>query len=68
MLIRNARVFTVDGFRRGSIRTCGEVISELGDGLDESQGEKVVDAGGAYAIPGLVDLHLHGALGRDFCI
>lgn len=67
MLIRNARVFTVDGFRRGSIRTCGEVISELGDGLDESQGEKVVDAGGAYAIPGLVDLHLHGALGRDFC-
>lgn len=26
-----------------------------------------VDMGGLYAVPGLVDLHFHGCMGRDFC-
>ena len=26
-----------------------------------------VDMDGLYAIPGLVDLHFHGCMGRDFC-
>ncbi len=29
--------------------------------------EEVIDADGLYVIPGLVDIHLHGAAGFDFC-
>ena len=31
------------------------------------EGEEIVDAKGAYALPGLVDIHFHGAMGKDFC-
>ena len=30
-------------------------------------GEEILDAKGAYALPGLVDIHFHGAMGKDFC-
>ena len=30
-------------------------------------GEEVIDAEGLYALPGLVDIHFHGAMGKDFC-
>lgn len=29
--------------------------------------ETVIDASGLYMIPGLVDIHFHGAMGSDFC-
>ena len=29
--------------------------------------ENVIDGKGAYAIPGLIDLHFHGCMGDDFC-
>jgi N-acetylglucosamine-6-phosphate deacetylase len=29
--------------------------------------EEILDAEGLYALPGLVDLHFHGAVGYDFC-
>ncbi len=32
-------------------------------GLDDED----IDAGGMYVIPGLIDLHFHGALGSDVC-
>ena len=28
---------------------------------------KVIDAGGNYVAPGLVDIHIHGYLGEDTC-
>lgn len=31
------------------------------------QEEQVLDAKGLYAIPGLIDLHIHGSNGYDFC-
>ena len=27
----------------------------------------MLDAEGLYALPGLVDIHFHGAMGKDFC-
>lgn len=32
-----------------------------------SDTEEVIDGEGCYAIPGLVDVHFHGAVGHDFC-
>ncbi len=32
-----------------------------------SDHEEVIDASGCYAIPGLVDIHFHGAVGHDVC-
>lgn len=34
---------------------------------DENDCEEVLDAKGAYAIPGLIDTHIHGAIQHDFC-
>jgi len=33
--------------------------------LDEVQADKVIDAGGLYVAPGLVDVHIHGYWGED---
>ena len=38
-----------------------------GSSEDEEAEEVVVDGEGAYAIPGLIDLHFHGCVGHDFC-
>lgn len=32
-----------------------------------SEHEEILDANGNYVIPGLVDVHIHGAKGHDFC-
>lgn len=46
-------------------------VRKLSDGIrpDEaaSDGDTILDGGGYYAIPGLIDLHFHGCKGYDFC-
>lgn len=32
-----------------------------------SDGDQVINASGCYVIPGLIDIHFHGALGYDVC-
>lgn len=61
--ITGANVFKNGAFAEGDIYVCGDRIAEgvVGDA------EQVVDATGLYAIPGLVDIHSHGAVGCDFC-
>ena len=73
MKIKGAKVFT-DCFRfeEVDVDITGEKISGIsgrnGDGTDsESQEGEIIDATGLYAIPGLVDVHLHGAVAHDFC-
>ena len=65
MIIRNAKVFA-DGCRfveRDLIIRDGRIVL----GAPPMDGEEVLDAQGAYALPGLVDIHFHGAVGHDFC-
>ncbi len=61
MLIKNAQVFLNGRFLRADVRF-SERIEEIGalngDGLDAS---------GMYLIPGLIDVHTHGAMGADTC-
>ncbi len=71
MIITGAKVFTNDHvFQKADIITKGAVISALSsveDQADTANGADILDATGLYAIPGLVDIHFHGAMGHDFC-
>ena len=61
MLIKNATVFLNGRFGRTDVRfedRIEEIGSLKGNGLD---------AKGKYLIPGLVDIHTHGAMGSNTC-
>ena len=67
LLIRNARLFTMegDGYIEG-----GDVLMEAGKVVAaganlSAPGAKVIDAHGAYATPGFVDPHTHIGLWAD---
>ena len=65
MIIQNALVYTSrHTFERGTlfIRN-GRIVPFAAP----EAGEEVIDAEGLYALPGLVDIHFHGAMGKDFC-
>lgn len=66
--IINGKIFTPTGWvEDGSVLIDGMKIkrvlnsSKVVDGVD-----KVIDAKGAYVLPGGIDLHVHGGGGRDF--
>ena len=65
MIIRNAKVFTLNGqfVEKDLVIRDGRIVFGAAPLADE----EIVDAQGAYALPGLVDIHLHGAVGHDFC-
>lgn len=61
MLIRNGTLVTAEGMLRADLRVEGERIAAVGDLLPQP-GETVLDAGGCFVLPGLVDPHVHIAL------
>ena len=65
MIIKNALIYTPrHTFEKGSILIREGRIVPFGT---PEEGEEVLDAEGLYALPGLVDIHFHGAMGKDFC-
>ena len=62
MLYTNARVFTPEGFIHGGFAIEDGRFTEVFEG-ERSGG---TDLHGALVIPGLVDIHTHGAMGADF--
>ena len=68
MIIKNGLVFTEKNtFEKLDIKIEGERIVKLAKQLDKNSSDDVIDAGGRRIIPGLVDIHFHGAVGHDFC-
>ena len=66
MIIKNARVFRTD---EKAFKTCDVLIesgrfAQIGI-IENAGGENIIDCGGKYMIPGLVDIHTHGAIGID---
>lgn len=61
MLIKNAKIFIGKSFVDADIRF-EDTVTEIG----KLEGEADLDARGGYVIPGLVDIHTHGAMGEDF--
>ena len=65
MIFRNARLIFPDGIRDGlEVESRGGRITAIRPATT-STGEQTVDLRGNYLAPGFVDLHIHGALGRD---
>ena len=71
-LFANARLILSpdEGIRRGSLLIEGEVISRIfvspeEGGASLKEADEIVDCGGDFLAPGLIDLHCHGAMGRD---
>lgn len=79
MIIRNAKIYTPEHeFKNGTLVISGEKVKAILpagcaaeaavlDGAEADPAEEIIDAGGLMAIPGLVDIHFHGAVGHDFC-
>lgn len=65
MIFTNGRLIFPDRIEDGiTLRAADGKIVELRSG-PASAGEEVIDLAGNYLAPGFVDLHVHGAVGRD---
>ena len=76
MKIIHANIYGADrAFHQGSLDIADGLIrsvdvapfSDTGKETVTGLDEEVLDAEGAYAIPGLIDLHFHGCMGADVC-
>jgi len=66
MIIKNGNLFCDDGeFRARDIEVNNNIITAIGEKLTGTEHE-IIDTADHYIIPGLVDIHTHGAMGADF--
>ncbi len=66
MIFTNGRLVFPERIADGlSLRVADGKIVELSASLAPWPNEKVVDLQGSYLAPGFIDLHVHGAVGRD---
>ena len=67
-LIENSRVWQEDGFVSGRTLVLRDGVIEgllPAADLERQPGDRRIDGSGAYALPGFVDLHIHGSMGFD---
>ena len=65
MFFKNAKIYCSDfQFRQGSFEVTED--GKFGQVLPENVPDDAIDLAGAKVIPGLVDVHIHGAMGADF--
>jgi len=69
MIIKNANIYTKDHeFKQGSILINEDRIDKLVfENVESISDSETIDAKGHYVIPGLVDIHFHGAKNCDTC-
>ena len=65
MFYKNARIYCADHtFRMGGFEVTED--GRFGAVLPENAPDEAIDLEGATVIPGLIDVHIHGAMGADF--
>jgi N-acetylglucosamine-6-phosphate deacetylase len=61
----NAQIILPDSIQHGSLVVRAGRIQQISKSIKGARGADTVDVRGGYLAPGFVDLHIHGALGRD---
>lgn len=65
--IKGGRIILPDRIVEGCALLYTDVIEGIVPVDEIPNGAKIFDAAGAFVAPGLIDLHIHGYLGRDVC-
>ena len=66
MIFRNGRLIFPDRIGEGlTLRVENGRISAIDRAISPNDREEVIELAGNYLAPGLIDLHVHGAVGRD---
>lgn len=66
MLIQSGRVFIHSEFKQCDLRIENGLVMAIGENLTPVPDERIYDAASCYVLPGLFDIHMHGAVGEDF--
>jgi N-acetylglucosamine-6-phosphate deacetylase len=65
--IVGGKIILKDGILEGCALLYSDVIEGIVPESQVPQDAAVIDAKGGYVAPGLIDLHIHGYLGKDVC-
>ena len=65
--IINGKIILKDRIVENSALLYSDVIEGIVPADKLPEGVEVIDAKGGYVAPGLIDLHIHGYLGKDVC-
>ncbi len=64
--IINGKVYLDSHFAEGKVLLFDDSIKQIMEASSwDGKAEQVIDAGGAYVVPGFVDVHIHGFRGAD---
>lgn len=69
LIISNAHIISPDvDISAGSVEVeSGKIKAVYEAAATLPEADKIIDAGGRYVMPGFIDIHAHGADGKDVC-
>lgn len=65
--VTGGKIILKDRIAEGCALLFGDVIEGIVPESSIPEGCEIIDAKGGYVAPGLIDLHIHGYLGKDVC-
>lgn len=65
--ITNGRIILKDRILENCTLIFSDVIEEIVPDCYIPKDAQIIDANGGYVMPGLIDIHIHGYLGKDVC-
>lgn len=59
LFVKNGNIWNGNEFIPGNLLITDKVVSAIGADVSPAPGNRIIDAGGAAVLPGLVDVHVH---------